>query len=427
MTIIADVRGRQILDSRGNPTVEVDVRLESGERGRAAVPSGASTGAHEALELRDANPSIYGGKGVTRAIANVNEVIAPRLAGLSVLDQAALDALMIDLDGTPDKSTLGANAILGVSLACLRAAAAAVKLPLYRYVGGVNARLLPVPLLNILNGGAHAADSTDFQEFMVAPIGAGSFAEALQMGAEVYHSLRALLRERGFGTNVGDEGGFAPSLPSNREPLELIVEAIRNAGYAPGEQIALALDVAATELYRDGRYELAREGRTLSAEELIGLYEQLIDEFPIISIEDGLAEDDWQGWFALTERLGDRVQLVGDDLVVTSSARLDRGIEEDVANSILIKVNQVGTVTETLGTVETARRNGYTAVMSHRSGETEDTTIADLTVATNVGQIKTGAPARGERTAKYNQLLRIEEELGSSALYAGRGAFAALE
>ena len=427
MTIIADVRGRQILDSRGNPTVEVEVRLQNGAVGRAAVPSGASTGAHEALELRDANPSVYGGKGVSRAVAHVNELIAPRLAGLSVLDQAAVDGLMIELDGTPDKSKLGANAILGVSLACLRAAAAALGLPLYRYIGGVNARLLPVPLMNILNGGAHAEDSTDFQEFMVAPIGAGSFAEALQMGAEVYHTLRALLHERGLGTGIGDEGGFAPRVPSNREPLELIVEAIRGAGYAPGEQIALALDPAASEFYRDGRYQLTREDRAYTAEELIGLYERLVDEFPIISIEDGLAEDDWEGWYRLTQRLGDRIQLVGDDLFATNPARLTRGIDQETANSILIKVNQIGTITETLTTIETAHREGYTAVISHRSGETEDTTIADLAVGTNAGQIKTGAPARSERVAKYNQLLRIEEELGASALYAGRSAFAALE
>lgn len=427
MSIIADLRGRQILDSRGNPTVEVEVRLESGEVGRAAVPSGASTGAHEALELRDGDVEVYGGKSVLRAVENVNEQIAPRLVGQSVLNQAALDARLLQLDGTPDKSSLGANALLGVSMACLRAGAQALKLPLYRYIGGINARLLPVPLMNILNGGRHADDSTDFQEFMVVPIGASSFAEALRMGTEVYHSLRGLLRERGLGTGIGDEGGFAPSISSNREPFELIVEAIQLAGYAPGDQIALALDAAATELFRDGLYHFEREQITRDANELIGFYEELIAEFPIISIEDGLAEDDWDGWYRLTERLGDRIQLVGDDLFVTNPERLVRGIDEGAANSILIKLNQIGTVSETLVTIETARRDGYTSVISHRSGETEDTTIADLAVGTNAGQIKTGAPARSERVAKYNQLLRIEEDLGAAALYAGRSAFAALE
>jgi enolase 1/2/3 len=427
LSIIADLRGRQILDSRGNPTVEVEVRLESGEVGRAAVPSGASTGAHEALELRDGAAAVYGGKSVLRAVENVNEQIAPRLVGQSVLNQAALDARLLQLDGTPDKSSLGANALLGVSMACLRAGAQSLKLPLYRYIGGVNARLLPVPLMNILNGGRHADDSTDFQEFMVVPIGASSFAEALRMGTEVYHSLHGLLRQRGLGTGIGDEGGFAPSVSSNREPFELIVEAIQLAGYAPGDQIALALDAAATEFFRDGLYHFEREQITRDANDLIGFYEDLIAEFPIISIEDGLAEDDWDGWYRLTERLGDRIQLVGDDLFVTNPERLARGIDEGAANSILIKLNQIGTVSETLVTIETARRDGYTSVISHRSGETEDTTIADLAVGTNAGQIKTGAPARSERVAKYNQLLRIEEDLGAAALYAGRSAFAALE
>lgn len=427
MSTIADIRARQILDSRGNPTVEVEVHLESGDVGRAAVPSGASTGAHEALELRDGDPAVYRGKGVKRAVSNINSVIAPQLVGRSVLNQAAIDAHLLELDGTPDKSGLGANALLGVSLACLHAGARYLDIPLYRYIGGVNGRTLPVPLMNILNGGKHAADSADFQEYMILPIGAGSFAEALQMGVEVYQALKELLSERGLGTGVGDEGGFAPKVQTNREPLELIVEAIQRAGYEPGAQIALGLDPAATELYRDGRYHLFREGRSLSSEEMIAFYERLIAEFPILSIEDGLAEDDWDGWYALTEHLGDRVQLVGDDLFVTNPTRLARGIDEGAANSILIKVNQIGTVTEALTTIETARRNGYTAVISHRSGETEDTTIADLAVGVNAGQIKTGAPARSERVAKYNQLLRIEEDLGAGAVYAGRSAFAALD
>jgi enolase 1/2/3 len=426
VSIIADVHARQILDSRGNPTVEVEVRLETGDLGRAAVPSGASTGAHEALELRDGDESVYGGKSVSRAVANVNDLIAPRLIGMSVLRQAAIDTHLIELDGSPDKSSLGANAILGVSLACLRAASDFLELPLYRYVGGVNARVLPVPMMNILNGGRHAEDSTDFQEFMVLPVGARTFAEAIQAGAEIYHSLHGLLRKRGLGTGIGDEGGFAPRVESNRAPLELIVEAVQQAGYEPGDQVALALDVAATELYRDGRYHLEREGRSCTGDEMIELYERLLSEFPIIAIEDGLAEDDWDGWRTLTDRLGERVQLVGDDLFVTNPARLAQGIEADAANSILIKLNQIGTATEALDTIEAARREGYTTVISHRSGETEDTTIADLAVGSNAGQIKTGAPARSERVAKYNQLLRIEEDLGASAIYAGRSAFAAL-
>ena len=427
MSTISDVRGRQILDSRGNPTVEVEVRLESGEVGRAAVPSGASTGAHEALELRDGEPTIYRGKSVSRAVENVNQLIGPRLIGLSALDQYLVDSRLIELDGTPDKSELGANAILGVSLATMQAGAACLRQPLYRYLGGVNAHLLPVPMMNILNGGKHAADSTDFQEFMVLPVGAGSFAEALRIGTEVYHVLHDLLAERGLGTGIGDEGGFAPRVQSNREALELLMAAIERAGYQPGEQIGLGLDVAATELFEDSHYRLAREGLTLTADELINLYEGLIEDFPILSIEDGLAEDDWEGWYRLTERLGERIQLVGDDLFVTNPERLERGIDEGAANSILIKLNQIGTLTETLNTIESARRNGYTAVISHRSGETEDTTIADLAVGSQAGQIKTGAPARSERVAKYNQLLRIEEQLGAGAVYAGRTAFAALD
>jgi enolase len=420
---IADVRARQILDSRGNPTIEVDVRLEDGTLGRAEVPSGASTGAHEALELRDGDTQHFGGKGVLTAVANVDDQIAPALRGRSPFDQAAIDLELMGLDGTPNKGKLGANAILGTSLAVLRAAANARRVPVYEYVGGIGAHLLPVPMMNILNGGQHAENSTDFQEFMVLPLGAHTFREGLRWGAEVYHALRAELKSRNLSTGIGDEGGFAPSLPSNRAPLEIIVTAIERAGYRPGEQVALALDVAATELYSDGRYRLEREGTTLSGAELIDLYERLCGEYPIVSIEDGLAEDDWSGWQHLNERLGKHVQLVGDDLFVTNVRRLQRGIEEHAANSILIKVNQIGSVTETLQTMELARQAGFTTVVSHRSGETEDTTIADLAVGTNAGQIKTGAPARGERINKYNQLLRIEEQLGAAARYAGRDAF----
>ncbi|MBI4493463.1 MAG: phosphopyruvate hydratase [Chloroflexi bacterium] len=427
MTIISDVKARQILDSRGNPTLEVDVLLEDGTLGRAAVPSGASTGAHEALELRDGDPSRYGGKSVHRAVARVNDTISKRVRGQPADDQVRLDQLLIDLDGTPNKERLGANAILGVSLACLHAAAEYVGLPLYRYLGGVSARMLPVPQMNILNGGKHAQDSTDVQEFMILPVGAKSFAEALRIGAEVYHSLAKVLKGYKLSTNVGDEGGFAPSLPTNERAVELILEAIERAGYRPGEHVLLGLDVAASELYENGRYVLAREGKSLTAQELVDLYERWAARYPIISIEDGLAEDDWEGWKLLTERLGGRVQLVGDDVFVTQVARLARGISQGVANSILIKVNQIGTVTETLEAIETARRAGYTTVISHRSGETEDTTIADLAVAVNAGQIKTGAPARGERIAKYNQLLRIEEQLGSAARYPERSAFYNLE
>jgi enolase len=428
VSIIAAVRGRQVLDSRGNPTVEVDITLESGHVGRAAVPSGASTGAHEALELRDGDRAVFAGKGVGRAVHAINEVIQPELIGRSALAQVAVDRLLLELDGTDDKSHLGANALLGVSLACLKAAALYAELPLYRYVGGVGARVLPVPMMNILNGGKHAEDSTDFQEFMVLPIGAPSFAEALRWGAEVYHALHHLLHERGLGTGIGDEGGFAPRLPNNRAPLDVICEAIRQAGYEPGAQVALGLDVAATELFdaESRRYRLEREGGSKTAEEMIDLYEQLVGEFPIISIEDGLAEDDWQSWALLTQRLGKRVQLVGDDLFVTNPRRLADGIRDGLANSILIKLNQIGTVTETLDAMTLAQRHGYSCVISHRSGETEDTTIADLAVGTGAGQIKTGAPARSERVAKYNQLLRIEEDLGAAAVYAGRRTFAAL-
>ena len=423
MSLIADVRARQILDSRGNPTIEVDVRLEDGTLGRAEVPSGASTGAHEALELRDKDATQFGGKGVLSAVRNVHERIAPALRGWTVFDQAGIDRHLLELDGTPNKAGLGANAILGTSLAVLRAAASARKVAVYAYVGGVAGHVLPVPLMNILNGGQHAEDSTDFQEFMVVPLGAPTFREGLRWGAEVYQALRAELKARKLSTGIGDEGGFAPRLPTNRAPLEIIVNAIERAGYRPGEQVALALDVAATELFRDGRYRLEREGTTLSGAELIDLYERLCSEFPIVSIEDGLAEDDWESWRELNARLGSRVQLVGDDLFVTNTERLKRGIAERSANSILVKVNQIGSVSETLQTIDMAREAGYTAVISHRSGETEDTTIADLAVGTNAGQIKTGAPARGERVNKYNQLLRIEEELGASARYAGRDAF----
>jgi enolase len=420
---ITHVHAREILDSRGNPTVEVEVRLDDGSVGLAAVPSGASTGAHEAVELRDGDPARYGGKGVQRAVANVNGEIAAAVRGLRATDQAALDARLIALDGTPNKSRLGANAILGVSLAVARAAAVSVGLPLYRYLGGPNAVTLPVPMYNILNGGKHAADSTDFQEFMVMPVGAPSFREALRAGAEIYHALKDILHRRGLATGVGDEGGFAPSLPGNRDAVEVVLEAVQAAGYRPGEDVLLALDPATSELYRDGAYVLAKEGRTLTSEELAALWQDWCDRYPIISIEDGMAEDDWPGWVELTRRLGRRVQLVGDDLFVTNTERLARGIRERAANAILIKLNQIGTLTETLNAVEMAKRAGWTTVISHRSGETEDTTIADLAVALNAGQIKTGAPARSERVAKYNRLVRIEEELADAARYAGRDAF----
>jgi enolase len=423
VSLIAEVRARQILDSRGNPTVEVDVRLEDGTLGRAEVPSGASTGAHEALELRDGDSRQFGGKSVLTAVENVNQHIAQALRGRDVFNQAAIDAALLAFDGTDNKGKLGANAILGASLAVLRAAANARHVPVYEYLGGIGAHILPVPMMNILNGGQHAENSTDFQEFMVVPLGAPTFREGLRWGTEIYHALRAELKARNLTTGIGDEGGFAPSLPSNRAPLEVIVKAIERAGYRPSDQVALALDVAATELFTDGRYRLEREGTTRTGAEMIDLYERLCDEYPIVSIEDGLAEDDWEGWQQLNQRLGNRIQLVGDDLFVTNVARLQRGIAEQCANSILVKVNQIGSVTETLQAMELARLAGFTTVISHRSGETEDTTIADLAVGTNAGQIKTGAPARGERINKYNQLLRIEEQLGAAAHYAGRDAF----
>jgi len=420
MPLITDVLAREILDSRGNPTVEVDVYLEDGSFGTAAVPSGASTGAHEALELRDKDKERYLGKGVLKAVDNVMTVIGPKVIGMEATEQILIDKMMIDLDGTPTKENLGANAILGVSLAVAKAAADSVGLPLYLYLGGVGARILPVPMMNILNGGKHADNNVDIQEFMVVPRGADSFREALRMGAEVFHHLRGVLKERGYSTSVGDEGGFAPNLKSNEEALDVIVEAIRRAGYIPGKDAFLAIDVAASELFEGGKYHFRGVGVSRTAEEVIDFYRELVDRYPIISIEDGLAEDDWYGWAKLTRDLGKKVQLVGDDIFVTNPERLRRGIKEGVANSILIKLNQIGTITETLETVDMARRAGYTSVISHRSGETEDTTIADFAVATGVGQIKTGAPSRTDRVAKYNQLLRIEEELGDAALYAGK-------
>lgn len=424
MTFITDVYAREILDSRGNPTVEVDVVLTDGVIGRAAVPSGASTGAFEAVELRDGDATRYMGKGVLKAVENVNLLISPEVEGLNPFDQPGLDRLLIDLDGTENKGKLGANAILGVSLASAKAAAESLGLPLYQYLGGVNAKELPVPMMNILNGGSHADNNVDIQEFMVMPVGASSFAEALRMGTEVYHSLKAVLNEKTLATAVGDEGGFAPNLESNEDALLCIVDAIQRAGYIPGEQVALALDVAASELYKNGTYNLVGEGLKKTSDEMIDYYEGLIERYPIVSIEDGLDEDDWEGWRKLTERLGDRVQLVGDDLFVTNPERLARGIKEKCANSILIKLNQIGTLTETLDAIEMAKRAGYTAVVSHRSGETEDVTLAHVAVAVNAGQIKTGAPARTERVAKYNELLRIEEELGESAIYRGRKSLA---
>ncbi len=420
---IAQVHAREILDSRGNPTIEVDVRLSSGAFGRAAVPSGASTGTHEALELRDGDPKRYGGKGVLKAVEHVNGEIARAIIGMPAVDQVGIDERLIELDGTPDKSRLGANAILGVSLAVAHAAAAAEHEPLYRYLGGASARILPVPMFNILNGGKHASESTDFQEFMIMPVGAPSFREGLRWAAETYHALAAILKERGQPTNVGDEGGFAPSLPTNEAAVELLLEAIQRAGYRPGKDLVIALDPATSELYENGRYRLAREGRDVAPDELVSLWEDWRRRYPIVSIEDGMAEDDWDGWRALTQRLGDTTQLVGDDLYVTNVERLRRGIDERASNAILIKVNQIGTLTETLRAIDMAKAAGWAAIVSHRSGETEDTTIADLVVATGVGQIKTGAPARGERTAKYNRLLRIEEELGEAAQYAGWNAF----
>jgi len=424
MTTIEDVAAREILDSRGNPTIEVEILLVGGERGVAGVPSGASTGVHEAVELRDGDKSRYGGKGVLNAVRNVNDTISDAIIGLDATDQIMLDEVMIELDGTPNKAHLGANAILGVSLAVAKAAANAQQEPLYRYLGGVAARTLPVPMMNILNGGKHAGNSTDMQEYMVLPVGAPTFRDALRMGAEVYQGLKKVLQGKKLNTNVGDEGGFAPSLSSNREALEVIVAAIDAAGYKPGVDIFLGMDPAASEFYDNGNYVLAREGRTLTSSEMVDLYEQWISEYPIITIEDGLSQDDWEGWKLLRQRLGNRIQLVGDDLFVTNTKRLRRGIEEQAANSILIKLNQIGTLTETLEAIEMAKRAAFSAVVSHRSGETEDTTIADLVVATNAGQIKTGAPARSERVAKYNRLLVIEDELGEeTARYAGYSAF----
>ncbi len=425
MSAIDLVYAREVLDSRGNPTVEVEVMLESGETGRAIVPSGASTGAFEAVELRDGDSSRYLGKGVEKAVNNVNEIIAPELEGMDAFDQPMIDALMIELDGTDNKGNLGANAILGVSMAVARAAAEEVGLPLFQYLGGVNAKQLPVPMMNILNGGEHADNNVDVQEFMILPVGAESFKEGLRMGSEVFHALKKVLAEKGLACGVGDEGGFAPNLDSNQEALELIVEAIGKAGYVPGKDVMLGLDVAATELYNaeTKKYVLAGENKELTAAEMVELYEGWAKNFPIVTIEDGLDEEDWDGWKLLTEKLGNKIQLVGDDLFVTNTERLERGIKSGVGNSILIKVNQIGTITETLDAIEMAKRAGYTAVISHRSGETEDTTIADLAVATNAGQIKTGAPSRTDRVAKYNQLLRIEEIIGDPARYCGLDSF----
>ena len=425
MTAIVDFVAREILDSRGNPTIEVDVTLEDGSMGRAAVPSGASTGAHEAVELRDGDKSRYGGKGVRTACDSVNRDIFDAIGGFDAEDQVHIDETMIGLDGTPNKARLGANAILGVSLACAKAAADVVGMPLYRYVGGVQARTLPVPMMNIINGGAHADNPIDFQEFMIMPLGAETLAEAVRYGAEVFHALKSALKKGGHNTNVGDEGGFAPNLPSAEAALDFCVKAIEAAGFKPGEDIALALDCAVTDWFKDGTYHYEGEGTTRSIESQVDYLEKLVGAYPIVSIEDGMAEDDWDGWKLLTDRIGKRVQIVGDDLFVTNTGRLSRGIELGVANSILIKVNQIGTLTETLAAVEMGHRAGYTAVMSHRSGETEDSTIADLAVATNCGQIKTGSLSRSDRIAKYNQLIRIEEELGPQALYAGRGALKA--
>ncbi|MGJ3189735.1 phosphopyruvate hydratase [Paenarthrobacter nitroguajacolicus] len=421
MALIDAIHAREILDSRGNPTVEVEVLLSDGQIGRAAVPSGASTGEHEAVELRDGDKGRYLGKGVQKAVDAVIDEISPALIGFDATDQRSIDQAMIDLDGTPNKGKLGANAILGVSLAVANAAAASADLPLYKYLGGPNAHVLPVPLMNILNGGSHADSDVDIQEFMIAPIGAETFSEGLRWGVEVYHNLKAVLQEKGLSTGLGDEGGFAPNLPSNRAALDLIQEAIKNAGYTPGTDIALALDVASSEFYKDGAYQF--EGKALSATEMSAYYAELVADYPLVSIEDPLDENDWEGWKTLTDTIGDKVQLVGDDLFVTNPVRLQQGIDSATANSLLVKVNQIGSLTETLDAVSLAQRSGYTTITSHRSGETEDTTIADIAVATNAGQIKTGAPARSERVAKYNQLLRIEEELDDAARYAGRSAF----
>jgi enolase len=424
MSTIADVYAREILDSRGNPTLEVEVLLESGVTGRAAVPSGASTGEREALELRDGDTARYFGKGVLTAVNNVNSQIADQIIGMDATDQAGIDARMIELDGTESKSNLGANAILGVSLAVAKAAAEVVGLPLYRYIGGVNARELPLPMMNILNGGAHADNNVDIQEFMIMPVGARNFSMALRMGAEIFHSLKSVLKKKGYNTSVGDEGGFAPNLGSNEEALQVIMEAIENAGYKPGDDVLLALDVASSELFKNGAYFLENEKTPQkTADQLIDFYEDLVNRYPIISIEDGMAENDWEGWKKITDRLGKRIQLVGDDLFVTNAKTLRQGIEKGVANSILVKLNQIGTLTETLDAIETAKTAGYTAVISHRSGETEDTTLADLAVAVNAGQIKTGSLCRTDRVCKYNQLLRIEDELDSTALFKGKNVF----
>ena len=423
MAIITEVYAREIMDSRGNPTVEVEVVLDDGAVGRAAVPSGASTGVHEAVELRDGDKTRYLGKGVLKAVENVNDIIAESIIGLEATRQTEIDELLIRLDGTPNKGKLGANAILGVSMAVAKAAAASVGLPLYLYLGGVAAKELPVPMMNILNGGSHADNNVDIQEFMIMPVGAKSFAECLRMNAEIYHNLKALLKEKGLSTGLGDEGGFAPNLKSNVEAIEVILEATVRAGYKPGKDIVLAMDVASSEFYKDGIYDMAGEGIKKTSDEMVEYLADLCAKYPIISIEDGLAEDDWDGWKKLTKKLGKKVQLVGDDLFVTNEARLAQGIKKGVANAILIKVNQIGTLTETFNAIETAKRAGYTCVISHRSGETEDTTLADIAVAVNAGQIKTGAPARTDRVAKYNQLLRIEEDLGPSARYKGAAVF----
>lgn len=425
MSLITDIYAREVLDSRGNPTVEVEVWTEFDSFGRALVPSGASTGAYEAVELRDGDKGRYLGKGVMKAVDNVNNIIADEIIGMDVYDQIGIDTKMIELDGTENKGKLGANAILGVSLAVARAAANELGMPLYNYIGGVNGKVIPVPMMNILNGGEHADNNVDIQEFMIMPVGAPSFREALRMGAEIFHNLRTVLKGKGLNTAVGDEGGFAPNLSSNEEALKTIVEAIEKAGYNPGEDVVLALDVAATEMYDEERkvYKLEGEGRELNVDEMIDYYVDLVEKYPIKSIEDGLAEDDWDGWKKLTDRLGDKIQLVGDDLFVTNTERLEKGIDLGVSNSVLVKLNQIGTLTETLNTIEMAKVHGYTAVVSHRSGETEDTTIADLVVATNAGQIKTGAPSRTDRVAKYNQLLRIEDSLGLNSKYKGKRAF----
>ena len=425
---IKAIIGREILDSRGNPTVEVEVKLESGIVGRASVPSGASTGEHEALELRDKDTNRYGGKGVLKAVENVNKIIAPTLEGWSVLEQRAIDKKMLELDGTKTKSKLGANAILGVSLAVARAAANYLNIPLYRYIGGVNTFVMPVPMMNIINGGAHADNNIDFQEFMIMPVSAPTFKEAIRMGAEVFHNLKAVLHDKGLNTAVGDEGGFAPNLKSNEEAIQTVIEAIEKAGYKPGVDVKLAMDVASSEFYKDGKYVLPGEGnRTFTSKELVDFYDELVEKYPIISIEDGLDQDDWEGWKYLTEKLGKKVQLVGDDFFVTNTKRLQEGIAKKTANSILIKVNQIGTLTETLEAIQMAQKANYTAVVSHRSGETEDTTIADIAVATNAGQIKTGSASRTDRIAKYNQLLRIEDELGKQSLYGGVDSFYQLD